>query len=96
MRLEERYIHYVKNAINVTVGNTGYPVAGNILSMAGIATRKQLRELERRKHIKSVTVIPKEGTKRGQALKAYFTDEQLPKEFFGLNNEKEQETPSEQ
>lgn len=32
MRLEEKYINYVRNAVDLTVGDTGYPVLGKYLT----------------------------------------------------------------
>lgn len=77
--LEEKTINYVRNAVDLTVGNTGYPVLGRYLEEAGIATRKQVRVLVRKGLLKEVTVKQNNGRYgSGTQYKAYYTERHVP------------------
>lgn len=72
--LEEKVINYVRNALDLSVGNTGYPVLGRHLETSGVASRKQLRALEKKGHILSIEVYDPKGTK----FVAYYTERKVP------------------
>jgi hypothetical protein len=77
--LEEKVVTYIRNAVDMTVDNTGYPVLGRYLEEAGIANRKQLRSLEKKGLIKAVTVKHNNGRfGSGTQYKAYYTERSIP------------------
>lgn len=89
MRLEEKYINYVRDAVDQTVGDTNYPCLGSILETSGIASRRQLRILEKRGHLQSVTIQRNNGeTGRGTQYKAYYTERVEP-EWVTLQTRKQ-------
>lgn len=76
--LEEKVATFIRNAIDLSVDETGYPVLGKILEETGIANRKQLRYLEKKGFIKAVTVRHNIGNKGGTHYKAYYTERLVP------------------
>jgi hypothetical protein len=76
--LEEKVVTFIRNAVDMTVDNTGYPVLAKYLEEASIATRKQLRQLEKKGHLKAITVRHNIGTKGGTQYKAYYTERLVP------------------
>lgn len=87
--LEDRFITYVRNAIDMTVDNTGFPVLGKHLSEAGIASKKQLKILESKGMVQAISIKSDQGT----VYKAYYTERHVPewvKEQEELRKEKEQ------
>lgn len=80
MKLEQSYIEQVRDAIDNTVKNSGYPVVGTVLEVSGIANRKKLRILESRGHIKSVMVrVNNSRMSKGTQYVAYYTEREVPK-----------------
>jgi hypothetical protein len=80
--LSEKFIAYVRNAIDFTVSQEGgqYPVMGSVITASGIATERQLDKLEEAGHIKSFevqvpsTLMPNKTVK----MKAYYTERLVP------------------
>lgn len=73
--LEEKFINYVRNSVDLTVGNTGFPVLGKHLIEAGITSKNKLKVLEKRGHLISIKVKADKGT----VFKAYYTEREVPK-----------------
>ena len=83
MNLEEKYIEYVRDTIDLTVQGSEdeFPVMGRVLVKASIATWEQLAKLEEQGHLKSIqidvpsVVFPSRTIKE----KAYYTERRVPK-----------------
>lgn len=73
--LEEKFINYVRNAVDLTVGNTGFPVLGKYLIEAGITSKNKLKVLESKGHLLSIKVKADNST----VYKAYYTERNVPK-----------------
>lgn len=95
IKLEEKYTNFIRNAIDLTVTNTGYPVLGSHLERTGIATRKQLRTLEKQGHIKSIKVVKHYASadpldvmfsKTGTVYTAYYTERNIPQYVLQQQN----------
>lgn len=80
VRMEERNINYVRNAIDMVVGETGYPAVGTTLVYSGVASRQDLRYMESKGLIRSVDVeVPSELVPgKYTQYKAYYTERNIP------------------
>lgn len=80
VHIEDRIVNYVRNAIDISVEDSGYPVVSWVLTQAGIATREQLRHLETKGHIKSIDVEAPSSLVPGSTTvyKAYYTERNVP------------------
>lgn len=67
MKTEQQ--QYIINAVHVLVGSSGKSVASSTLTQSGIATRKELRKLERDGLLKVHMLYTKRGT-----IKTYYTE----------------------
>lgn len=78
-KLQDNYIEQVRNIIDDTVKNSGYPVLGKVLEQTGVANRRKLRILESRGDILSVIVEHKNGRNGlGTRYVAYYTEREVP------------------
>jgi uncharacterized protein YpbB len=83
MKLQENYVNYVRNSVNVLVRDTGYPVLAKSLTEAGIATRKQLKVLVKKGHIMEMKV------RVGRTIyNAYFTESEPPRKLVNRQVER--------
>lgn len=94
IRLEDKFINYVRNSVDLVVGKTGYPVLGKYLIETGIATRQQLRLLEKKKLLKSIDVkVKNPHNLLGTIYKAYYTERNIPQY---VKEQQGEEQPSEE
>jgi len=78
--LEQRFIHYVRNAVDLIVGDSGYPVLSTHLIKSGVATHKQLRQLEEAGHLQAIQIQVPSTIAPGKTVpyKAYYTERLIP------------------
>lgn len=80
--LARLYVNYVRNAIDLTVGDEdGYPVSSAVLVKTGVASRKQLELLLKGGFIQGIEFDVPSILMPGQTVKerAYFTERIVPK-----------------
>lgn len=87
--VSEQRVNFIRNAIDLIVLDTGYPVLGSTLMTGDIATRKEVRALEHKGLIKGVdvnvpsTLLPGKYT----TYRAYYTEREVPDYVTELNTQ---------
>ena len=92
-KLHAVQIEFITATINRLVAKTGLPVAAQTIERAGIATRQELRKLEKDGILKSCLVTAGRGI-----MNAYYTEGAVPdvvKQKQAQLAEQQQEQPSE-
>lgn len=67
-------VNDVKQVVDITVKETGLPVAGKVLVASNVTTRKALRSLVRKGVLQSLVITTHDGTE----LIGYYTEDVLP------------------
>ena len=80
VNLTERVVNYVRNSIDLIIGEGDYPVLETMLLKQGIATKQQLKALEAEGHIQSIKVKLASDILPGETVKyrAYYTERNIP------------------
>ena len=84
---------FIRETVERLVRRTGFPVTSQVLTGSGIATREELRKLEKKGILKSCLVTAGRGI-----LNAYYTEGAVPdvvKQKQAQLAEQQQEQPSE-
>lgn len=89
--LQDRMVNYVRNSIDLIIGDGDYPVLEQTLLTQGIASKKQLKALEANGHILSVKVKVPSTLVQGQSVKykAYYTERIVPAYVKGQQAEQQ-------
>lgn len=80
VNLKDRTVNFVRNSIDIIIGEGEFPVLEQTLLSQGIATKQQLKALEAEGHIKSIKVKVPSTLVPGQSVKykAYYTERVVP------------------
>jgi hypothetical protein len=86
--LSDKSINYVRNALDIMVSDceNEYPVMESTLTKSGVATERQLKQLEEAGHIMSIEVDVPSMLMPGKLvkMKAYYTERRIPKLAYGV------------
>ncbi len=90
VNMQDRMIHFVRNSIDIIIGDGEFPVLEQTLLSQGIASKKQLKALEADGYIKSIKVKVPSTLVQGQSVKykAYYTERVVPQYVKEMEDER--------